>query len=90
MVEPLRGVHYRVVRELELICRFGGRVRSGSGASTAGTTFGPQVRTSTWHQGVNVSKRAISIWLGKIFRSVLLYEVGSFWAYNVAGITAKY
>lgn len=44
VVEPLRGVHYRVVRELELICRFGGRARSGSAAaSTAGATFGPQV-----------------------------------------------
>ena len=43
MVEPLRGVHYRVVRELELICRFGGRPRSGGAPSTAGTAYGPQV-----------------------------------------------
>lgn len=43
VVDPLRGVHYRVVRELELICRFGGRARSGSASSTAGATFGPQV-----------------------------------------------
>lgn len=52
VVEPLRGVHYRVVRELELICRFGGRVRSGGGASAAGTTFGPQVRH---RHGIRVS-----------------------------------
>lgn len=65
VVEPLRGVHYRVVRELELICRFGGRVRSGSGASTAGTTFGPQVKTSTLQQGVHVSKRDTSSYWGR-------------------------
>lgn len=60
VVEPLRGVHYRVVRELELICRFGGRVRSGSGPSTADTTFGSQVRHShvIGYRGVDVSKRA--------------------------------
>lgn len=43
VVEPLRGVHFRVVRELELICRFGGRARSGIAPSAAGTTYGPQV-----------------------------------------------
>lgn len=43
LVEPLRGVHFRVVRELELICRFGGRAKSGGGPSAAGTTYGPQV-----------------------------------------------
>lgn len=60
VVEPLRGVRYRVVRELELICRFGGRVRSGSGPSTAGTTFGPQVRHRNGITGVvDVSKCAI-------------------------------
>lgn len=42
MVDPLRGVHYRVVRDLELICRFGGRTRSGNPPS-ANLTFGPQV-----------------------------------------------
>lgn len=46
VVDPLHGVHYRVVRELELICRFGGRTRSGSASSTAGATFGPQVEIS--------------------------------------------
>eukprot|EP00903_Cladosiphon_okamuranus_P019656 g18070.t4 len=49
VAEPLRGVHYKIVRELELICRIGGRVRSGSGSgpSTAGTAFGPQT-ISIW------------------------------------------
>lgn len=60
VVEPLRGVHYRVVRELELICRFGGRMRSGSGPSAAGTTFGPQV---SHRYGMNMSKRAIHYFL---------------------------
>lgn len=42
VVDPLRGVHYRVVRDLELICRFGGRTRSGNPPSE-NSTFGPQV-----------------------------------------------
>ncbi|CAM9107710.1 unnamed protein product, partial [Ectocarpus fasciculatus] len=46
VVDPLRGVHYRVVRDLELICRFGGRLRSGNPPS-ANSTFGPQT-ISIW------------------------------------------
>ena len=36
VVDSLRGVQYRVVRELELICRFGGG--SGSSAAAAGSS----------------------------------------------------
>lgn len=43
VVDPLRGVHYKVVRELELVCRFGASGRSGVGSSTAGSMFGSQV-----------------------------------------------
>lgn len=44
VVDPLHGVHYRVVREFELICRFGGAARAGAGSLTPRTTFGSQVR----------------------------------------------
>lgn len=43
VVDPLHGVHYRVVREFELICRFGGSARAGAGSLTPRTTFGSQV-----------------------------------------------
>lgn len=43
VVDPLRGIHYRVVRELELVCRFGEGARGGSGPSTAGSISGSQV-----------------------------------------------
>lgn len=42
VVDPLRGVHYRVVREVELICRLGMGSRGGAGSTKPGS----QVRTS--------------------------------------------
>ncbi|CAM9591597.1 unnamed protein product, partial [Scytosiphon promiscuus] len=47
LVEPLRGVPYRVVREMELVCRFGGRARSNGSSSTAGSAFWTQT-ISIW------------------------------------------
>lgn len=66
VVDPLRGVHYRVVRELELICRFGGRTRSGSASSTAGATCGPQVRRAS---GVELSRATnfLPVFAGVLF-----------------------
>lgn len=43
VVDPLHGVHYRVVRELELVCRFGGGAGGGSGSATKVSSCGKQV-----------------------------------------------
>lgn len=40
MVDPLRGIPYRVVREVELICRFGGSSRPGASSSSVGSQVG--------------------------------------------------
>ena len=48
VVEPLHGVHYRVVREFELICRLGGGARASAGSLTPRTAFGSQVGGGDW------------------------------------------
>lgn len=40
VVDPLRGIPYRVVREVELVCRFGGGSRPGAGSSSVGSQVG--------------------------------------------------
>lgn len=49
VVDPLRGVPYRVIRDLELICRFGGSNRAGAASSGVGAQVGLAVNRRKAH-----------------------------------------